>query len=437
MSSEVDAVVAFFVANGFFFELLVSVLLFARGLARRPWFAARAVASVAGLIAVSSAWGASVPATMWTSMARFVVLMALAGAAIGLCWRLRARQAVFYLVVAAVMQHVAFRGARIVTALAQQVAPDVPWLEAVVYPVALVPFFALGYVLFARPIRDESTEGIGHGSILLLLAGMLISVNVFTHVFDELSTGQTFGLDAAYFLLDLVTCVFLLALTKEIVHRQSAEQDSAIMRHLLHQQKTQLESSKETIELINVKTHDLKKQIARLGDRIPQDEVDELRELVGIYDAVTRTGNEALDVLLAEKVLLCETRGIQFDRLVDGSALDPMKPGDVYALLGNALDNAMEAVADVSDPGRRYIALRVRRSRGLVAVHVENAYAGERTFVDGLPVTTKADTRYHGFGMRSIRMICEKYDGHLSVAARDGVFSLTVLLPLAAAAARG
>jgi sensor histidine kinase regulating citrate/malate metabolism len=256
-------------------------------------------------------------------------------------------------------------------------------------------------------------------------------------VFDELSTGQTFGLDAAYFLLDLVTCVFLLALTKEIVHRQSAEQDSAIMRHLLHQQKTQLESSKETIELINVKTHDLKKQIARLGDRIPQDEVDELRELVGIYDAVTRTGNEALDVLLAEKVLLCETRGIQFDRLVDGSALDPMKPGDVYALLGNALDNAMEAVADVSDPGRRYIALRVRRSRGLVAVHVENAYAGERTFVDGLPVTTKADTRYHGFGMRSIRMICEKYDGHLSVAARDGVFSLTVLLPLAAAAARG
>jgi hypothetical protein len=84
----------------------------------------------------------------------------------------------------------------------------------------------------------------------------------------------------------------------------------------------------------------------------------------------------------------------------------------------------------VTDPARRYIALRVRRSRGLVAVHVENAYEGERAFADGLPVTTKDDTRYHGFRMRSIRMICEKYDGHLSVVAKDGVFSLTVLLPL-------
>lgn len=432
MSSDpvVDGVVAVFEANGFFLELLVAVLMLTWTLPRRGRFGVRAAASVVVLVGVSSAWGALVPDDMWLNVVRFVLLIAVAGVAIGCCWRLGTRQTVFTLVVAAVIQHFAFRGATIVTALLRQVAPDVPWLDVVVYPVALVPFLVAGYLLFARPIREGGTESIGHGSILMLLVGMLVSVNVFTHLFDELAAGEPAGLDAVYYLLDLLTCVFLLALTREIVQRRSAEQHAEIMRHLLHQQKTQLESSKETIDLINVKTHDLKIQIARLGDRIPQDEVDELRGLVGIYDAVPRTGNEALDVLLAEKSLLCETRGIQFDRLVDGRLLDGMRPGDVYSLVGNALDNALEAVADVADPARRYIAMTVRRRKGLVAVHVENAFDGERAFADGLPVTTKDDPRYHGFGMRSIRMIAEKYDGFLSVTARDGVFALTLLLPL-------
>lgn len=431
MSSDAvrDAGAAVFAANGFFLELLVAVLMLTWALPRRGRFGVRAAASVVALVGVSSAWGALVPDQMWPNVVRFVLLIALAGVGIGCCWRLGTRQTVFTLVVAAVIQHFAFRGATIVTALLRQVAPDVPWLDVVVYPVALVPFLVAGYLLFARPIREGSTD-IGHGSILMLLVGMLVSVNVFTHLFDELAAGEPAGLDAVYYSLDLLTCVFLLALTREIVQRRSAEQHAEIMRHLLHQQKTQLESSKETIDLINVKTHDLKNQIARLGDRIPQDEVDELRGLVGIYDAVPRTGNEALDVLLAEKLFLCETRGIQFDRLVDGRLLDGMRPGDVYSLVGNALDNAMEAVADVEDPARRYIAMTVRRRKGLVAVHVENAFDGERAFADGLPVTTKDDPRYHGFGMRSIRMIAEKYDGFLSVTARDGVFALTLLLPL-------
>lgn len=421
---------AFFEANGFLLELLVSVAMFAWTLPRMAQFAVRAALSVVALVAISSAWGWLVPASMWTSMARFVVLLLAAGLALAFCWRLNARQAVFYLVVGAVMQHLAFRGASIVTALVQDVAPDAAWIDVWGYPVALVPFFVAGYVLFARPIRDERTETIGHDSILILLLGMLVSVNVFTHLFDDLSSGEAFGAKVVYFLLDLFTCVFLLALTKEILWRRSAEQNSEIMGHLLHQQKAQLESSKETIELINVKTHDLKSHIARLGDRIPQDEVEELRELVGIYDALTRTGNEALDVLLAEKVLICGTREIHFDWIVDGELLDFMRPGDVYSLFGNALDNAMEAVGDVGDVARRYIALRVRRRKGLLAVHVENSFDGERSFENGLPPTTKSDARYHGFGMRSIRMICDKYEGSMSVTARDGVFSLTILFPL-------
>ena len=68
----------------------------------------------------------------------------------------------------------------------------------------------------------------------------------------------------------------------------------------------------------------------------------------------------------------------------------------------------------------------------MLLIHVENPYQGGITFEDGLPQTTKADNRYHGFGMRSMRMIAEQYDGVLTANADDGVFSLDVLLPLPA-----
>ncbi|TFD83526.1 ATP-binding protein [Cryobacterium lactosi] len=432
MLSELDwSFAGFFEANGLIFELLISVAMLTLGLTRRDRFEKRVTVSSLTLVAMSSVWGGLVPDGMWANMARFLLLIACSGFAIMMCWRVTARQAMFYLAAAAMMQHFAFRGASIVTVLVEYAAPNVTWSAMVVYPLALLPFFVVGYLLFARPINRHSTEEMRSGSVLMLLIAMLASVNVFTHLFDEFGTEHSISLAAVYFPLDLVTCAFLLALTTAIVQRQSAEHDSEILRHLLHQQKTQMEGSKETIDLINLKTHDLKKQIGRLGDRIPQDEIDELRALVSIYDAAARTGNETLDVLLAEKLLLCELRGIHFDRIVDGGLLGFMRPGDVYSLFGNALDNAMEAVANVADPAHRYIALRVRQRKGLIAVQVENAYLGERSFKNGLPVTTKSDTRYHGFGMRSVRMITDKYGGTMAVTAKDGVFTLTLLLPVA------
>ena len=66
----------------------------------------------------------------------------------------------------------------------------------------------------------------------------------------------------------------------------------------------------------------------------------------------------------------------------------------------------------------------------MVSAHFENYYAGELDFDDGLPLTTKSDKRYHGFGMKSIKMLAEKYGGYVSVKAEDGVFNLNILLPI-------
>lgn len=109
-----------------------------------------------------------------------------------------------------------------------------------------------------------------------------------------------------------------------------------------------------------------------------------------------------------------------------------MRDGEIYAMFGNMLDNAMEAVLSIDDEERRCISLNVREVKGYLSITMRNYCDKQLKFSEeGLPLTTKEDSEYHGFGMRSIKLIVEKYDGTFSLALEDGVFKLNVMLPAA------
>lgn len=156
---------------------------------------------------------------------------------------------------------------------------------------------------------------------------------------------------------------------------------------------------------------------------------------VSVYDATVRTGNEALDTILTEKRLVCEGEGITLTCMADGHALDFLAPAELYALFGNALDNAIEATRRVPEGGRS-ISVNVRQAIGMAVIHVENTCAGTAVFVDGLPQTTKRaasgarDTANHGIGTRSMRALAERHDGLFSAAQRGNIFCLDITLPL-------
>ena len=113
----------------------------------------------------------------------------------------------------------------------------------------------------------------------------------------------------------------------------------------------------------------------------------------------------------------------------DGPALDFMSAADIYALFGNALDNAIRAVNELDDAGVRSISLVVRRVAGVVSIHIENPFAGSMEMRDGLPVTTKDDRTGHGFGLRSMRLTAERYGGTLTVLAEGGRFHVNAIFP--------
>ncbi len=110
-----------------------------------------------------------------------------------------------------------------------------------------------------------------------------------------------------------------------------------------------------------------------------------------------------------------------------------MHSGDIYSLIQNAVNNAINAVGAVTDDGKRIIRIMVRQQSGVVCIHIENYFDGsvQMQFKDGVPVTGQ-DTRYHGFGMRSIKNVCKKYGGKVDVEVEEDIFNLDITLPLKA-----
>lgn len=264
------------------------------------------------------------------------------------------------------------------------------------------------------------------GLSLLTLAVVLVLSSV-----RDSFANESFALMVVSRLFSIFCCVFLLYLRSGILElsRKDQEQEDLLRLHALERE--QYEQSRENIQLINIKCHDLKRRMECWGNgALDPEEVKQVREMIGIYDSAVKTGNEALDVLLSERSLYCEKHGIRLSCIIDGAKLDFMPVGDVYSLFGNALENAIEAVARLENPEDRVISFQAQTNRGMLVVNVENYYNGQLSFDGGLPRTTKEeDVGYHGYGLKSICMVAERHGGQVTVTV-DELFHLNVLIPL-------
>lgn len=124
------------------------------------------------------------------------------------------------------------------------------------------------------------------------------------------------------------------------------------------------------------------------------------------------------------------SNGITLSCIADGAALGFLSECELFSLIGNALDNALEAAMSVDEPEKRIVGFKLYATGELVTVNVQNSFGGAVRFGDdGLPVTTKADKNYHGYGIKSMKYITDKYGGDIFVEVSGDVFKLNILLP--------
>lgn len=226
------------------------------------------------------------------------------------------------------------------------------------------------------------------------------------------------------------SCAFILFTLFHVVFRQQLERENAAMEKMRLIRDEQYDRLKENINLINIKCHDIKHQLRNFGIRNEMDAsaISEMEELISVYDTRVKTGHAALDTILTEKSLYCLHHGIVLSCIADGGQLSFMSETDVYSLFGNAVDNAIEAVSRLPDTDR-VIDLSVKRVNGFVMIRICNTFDGVLVMEDGLPLTSKSDKNEHGYGLRSIRRIVEKYGGEMRVGTENGAFVLTTVFP--------
>ena len=298
------------------------------------------------------------------------------------------------------------------------------WLLKILFSMAVN--VAVGLTL-ARWMPEKGQYQIGPRQMVSAWVFCIMSENLF--IYAKVDPG------AALFNIVLqFYCITLLYLQSALFKKSSMRKELETIQLLWHQQKGQYQLSKETIELINHKCHDLKHQVQAI--RAVKDEkeretyLEKIEKSVQIYSAIVRTGNEILDTILTEKSLICENSGIHISCVADGSLLAFMNPVDLYTLFGNALDNAIEAVRKLESKEKRVIDIMLYERQRFLMLQIVNPMCGEVKFEDGLPLTTKAKNGYHGYGMKSMLHTIQKYEGHLTTEVKNGCFYFNVMLPL-------
>lgn len=230
-----------------------------------------------------------------------------------------------------------------------------------------------------------------------------------------------------------LVCLAILFMEYEMLYNHSLEVEVATTQAMITNRSRQYELSRESVEKINAMCHDLRHEISRIRElegSAGRERLDALGKELDVYDATIHTGNDALDTILTEEELLCLREGISLSCIADGHALDFMSQADVYALFGNALDNAITATRAIADASARSISLVVRRSGEMVSAHIENYYEGTIVFQDGIPQTTASDGLNHGVGIKSMLQLLSSYDGTLTTSASKGIFHLNLMIPI-------
>lgn len=289
----------------------------------------------------------------------------------------------------------------------------------------------IGAITIGRIMPEHGHKKIGVRQ--LSLAGVTFTIFQVLVLTQEMMQKHIVDKGWLAFYLTQILLGVVLYLENELFKKSEIRQELQLMDLLWKKEKEQYQLSKENIAVINQKVHDLKHQIRAIRDADKEDidrYLEEVENSVQIYESIVHTGNEVLDTILTEKSLYCQARGIQVSCVADGSQLQFMNTVDLYAILGNAIDNAIEEVEKFKEKEKRQIDVLIYRQQQFLVINIINPMTGQLQYEEGLPVTTKTDKRMHGFGLKSIKYMLKKYDGFLNVTEEDGLFTLMMLIPI-------
>ena len=146
-------------------------------------------------------------------------------------------------------------------------------------------------------------------------------------------------------------------------------------------------------------------------------------------DTVLKTGNVMIDAILNSKLSLINSKNIK----VNAKAVVPpelkLSEIDLCVIIGNLLDNAMEACLRQSENEERFIRVFIGVLKNQLYISVSNSVGG-KVKKSGKNYISSKNSETHGFGLMRVDRIAAKYNGYVNRQNEEGVFATEVMLPL-------
>ncbi|MBR4210664.1 MAG: sensor histidine kinase [Lachnospiraceae bacterium] len=392
----------------------------------------------------------------WYTSLMFFLIFAMTAAGLLFCFEEKIRNIVFCSLIAYTAQHVAYLLLNfylvIVSGNTLNVYGDtgsfldamgvgagdavaMTYINCIVYLLIYSLVYWLIWVLIERRIREQEELELNN-TYLLFWSALTIFIDI---VLSSIATYSGVRANSTmaflFYSSNLVSCILALGILSLMLGRSLLASDLKTIQELWRRDKQMYEMSKEKAEFIQIKCHDLKRLIREFSNEkqfFGEDELEEIESAINICGAVIKTGHDALDIILTECSILCENYSIAWSCIADGESLSFMSSSNLYSLFNNALQNAVDAAKEIEPSSERFIRLKVMRVANSVMIQIENSIRtpDSLSFVDGLPVTTKKDMENHGYGLKSARMVVQKYNGDMTVKVRNRVFEFDAVIPI-------
>ena len=159
--------------------------------------------------------------------------------------------------------------------------------------------------------------------------------------------------------------------------------------------------------------------------------LNELDRDLTTVDTVIKTGNVMVDAILNSKISVALSKGIAVDaKAVVPKELDTsLSEVDICLIVGNLMDNAIEACMKIQKEGQRFIRVYMDILKGQLYIYIMNAVGENLKKSGGVYISTK-NKENHGFGLMRIDKVVDKHHGYLERQHEEGVFATEIMLPL-------
>ena len=288
--------------------------------------------------------------------------------------------------------------------------------------------------IFVRFLTETKRRGtvskmLSENCELFLAAAPVLSCGLFAVILSRESSSFC-TVTGAVCILSVNLSAFLLYQNTDGFYRERMKR--RILAQQARRSVEQLDLMSSTVESLRIFRHDIINHFMVLQYHIERghtgESLDYLKKMKMICQSrqKIRTGNAVADSLLNYKLEEAERRNIRVEYEIDISDSLPVENFDLTCILGNLMDNAVEAAERAE---KRRITFRMEyRDRGFFLFEIRNTYAGKIIINDNTLLTTKRNAQEHGLGLKSVSWAIRKYNGSMRFLHSEGMFGVSVRL---------